>query len=97
MNNLESESFLQYNLNNIIDYDQLDFDIILSLTDNNNLNNNEYLNSLLECISFNEILLTNDEFNNLLIDISNNNIYNVFKFTYIHKSVLNLYNSQKNK
>lgn len=96
MDNFDSESFLYYHFNDIKDYDQLDIDIILSLTENNNLNdNNNYLNSLIDCISFNEYLLTNNEFHELLTDISNNNIYNIFKLTHLHKSVLILYNLQK--
>jgi len=92
MEDIKNESFLNYNINTIKDYDQLDLDIIMNLADTNldHLNNHN-INVLLDNIFYYKPFLFDTDFENLLYNISNNNLKHINELVEYHRRLINIY------
>ena len=87
-NDYNNVSFLCKKLENIKDYDQLDMDIIMSLENINTTYSNENINIILDNLFYEKSLLSDYEFNQLLYDISNDNIKNINELVEYHKKFI---------
>ena len=93
MEDIKNGSFLNYyNINSIKDYDQLDLDIIMNLA-NTNLDylNNDNLNIFLDNLYYYKPILSDTDFENLLYNISNNNLKHINELVEYHRQLIHLY------
>ena len=93
MEDIKNGSFLNYyNINSIKDYDQLDLDIIMNLA-NTNLDylNNDNLNIFLDNLYYYKPILSDTDFENLLYNISNNNLKHINELVEYHRQLIYLY------
>lgn len=91
INDITNGTFLEYTIDHIKDYDQLDVDIIMSLLnihdeDKSNINDNILI--LLNNLFYNKQILSDFEFNKLLYDISNNNLKDINELVEYHKTLV---------
>jgi hypothetical protein len=86
-------NIIHMSLTYIQDNDKIDEDIINTLIDIPL--DNDYINYILDNISYEEDLLTEKEFNNILYDICNNNIENINEI-YDFQKVIQYYGLQYN-
>jgi hypothetical protein len=76
-------TFNKFDINNIKDYDNLDIKIINSILNNNKSNNS--IDIFLDRLYYFMDILSDDEFNKLLIDISTNNLKDIIQLVKKHE------------